>query len=947
MALPNPSRPVLSAIADFTAGPPNTPGASRVSLSSRGAAVTEISISRGRQYELGTVEAGTASLSIHDPGELLNPANTTSPWNSGGNSLLPYRCMQVGAWWNAATKSLAGNLLNSNNPIPGQPVLTYKGAQVSYGYDPSFEAWYLLTYANNATAAPATMPADGTYPVTAITVNASGGYYGYLPRWVPGQTYSVTMDIYAPAGSTVTAVYGSSQVSTTTTGVYQSRSLTVTAVDGHRLDFHVSAGAYPVTFYIANICPVGLIPGWSQTAGSQMRPTLSRAWDGAYSLGSVMQSANDSFSLPLATVPGLTYTVSAYCYGLSSGTVVRMSAAGTAASTNVSDAWQRLSITFDATDAVTTVSWSCPSAASYPASIYVDALQLEVGTSASAFTASGPRWYPLYTGYIERYPQTWVDVGMRGIRPLEAVDALSVLTRTVISQSYAATILADNPSVWIPYNDASLPQAVIYPSGNGSATGYTLVGNGGSVSFQGDTFLDGSPAVAVIQQNSSPPGAGDNTRITYLCTRGTTVSLNPQDCTIEVWLKVSAGSPNLGAASVPPTENIAIEPGGPQYQIGWVTAAGGILCWFYADPNGTTVGPDPVVSSGGFTGYPDDQWHYLAIRLVGGNGLNAVTDDQIGGVALISPNPSTAVGLNNFYLQSETYWNDPVTKISVAHMAVYPRALTDAQVLAHYRRGAGYVGEVSGARAARLLGQYWSSTGYTAAPGALKMAPDYDYNGRAVLEVLQEIAGSESGLVYANAAGTIVFEDRVSRYTNQTALWTFGENTAAGELPYETIEYDFDPTYVYSQVNLTRPGNSNFAPMVNSTAQQQYGQRVLSKQIQCTSDFELQQAGIFYLARYGTPKMRIRKLVLNPAANPALWSAVLSLEISQRITVKRRTSTGTTVSADYYVEQINHTIRSDGEWTVNLQLSPVFVPSAWVLGDSTYGVLGSTTTPVY
>jgi hypothetical protein len=28
-------------------------------------------------------------------------------------------------------------------------------------------------------------------------------------------------------------------------------------------------------------------------------------------------------------------------------------------------------------------------------------------------------------------------------------------------------------------------------------------------------------------------------------------------------------------------------------------------------------------------------------------------------------------------------------------------------------------------------------------------------------------------------------------------------------------------------------------------------------------------------------------------------------------------------------------------------MSPVFVDSAWILGDPDYGVLGSTTTPIY
>ena len=78
-----------------------------------------------------------------------------------------------------------------------------------------------------------------------------------------------------------------------------------------------------------------------------------------------------------------------------------------------------------------------------------------------------------------------------------------------------------------------------------------------------------------------------------------------------------------------------------------------------------------------------------------------------------------------------------------------------------------------------------------------------------------------------------------------------------------------------------------------------------------------------------------------------MWHTVLGLEISQRVTVKRRSDSLTT-SNDYYIEQIIHNVNSDtGEWTVDLQLSPVFNPTAWFLGDATYGVLGTTTIPVY
>jgi hypothetical protein len=238
------------------------------------------------------------------------------------------------------------------------------------------------------------------------------------------------------------------------------------------------------------------------------------------------------------------------------------------------------------------------------------------------------------------------------------------------------------------------------------------------------------------------------------------------------------------------------------------------------------------------------------------------------------------------------------------------------------------------------------------------MADDFTYDptqdgaqSRAVLDALQEIQDSERGLVYAAKDGTVVFEDRSSRYSGtQTALWVFGENPAGAsptEFPYLDYQDDTDPTYTFSQANLTRPGNGNFAPVVNATTQAKYGQRTVTQTLQCTTDFDLTQAGIFYTNRYANPVKRISTLTLNPSANPALWPVVLGLELSQRITVKRRNA-GVTISRDYYVEKITHKVDPENsEWLVDVQLSPVFVTSAWVLGDSTFGILGTSTTPVY
>jgi hypothetical protein len=94
--------------------------------------------------------------------------------------------------------------------------------------------------------------------------------------------------------------------------------------------------------------------------------------------------------------------------------------------------------------------------------------------------------------------------------------------------------------------------------------------------------------------------------------------------------------------------------------------------------------------------------------------------------------------------------------------------------------------------------------------------------------------------------------------------------------------------------------------------------------------------------------MRISKITINPAQNPNLWQAALSLDIGHRITVKRRTAAGTTMTGDYYIEQVSHNVNAAAStWTTDYQLSPVWNPQAWKLGDATLGVLGSTSICVY
>lgn len=838
------SWPLLTAICDFTQGPPGIPGNGAVSLLDNPAsqvAFRKWSTSRGRQYELGTVQTGELTMDLTDPQEWFNPVNTSSPYNSGANSLLPYRQVQIGAWWNAATLSTAGNLLNATNQPPGSTSF----------YDPSFET------------------------------GGVGGWFGFV---------------------------GSPTIANST----------------------------------------------------------AQAFVGTHSLACTFNGGTDAPTVALFVPPYRLQTLSLYVFVPASHTVTaswfnfNSTGVGTligSATSSTTGAWQRLVITGTPATPTNVLELTCTGTT--PATAYVDATQLELGASASAFTASGPTYSEVYTGYIERYPQAWDMAGFRGRKPLTAVDALSPLSRTIISQSYAATVLADGPAVFVPYSDDSFPQTVQRLTGGQPMTPFQALGSqSASVSFGGDSFLDGSKAVVLSQQNSDPLTSGDNTQTTRLGTRYGAVLMDPQSFSMEMWVKVSSGQVFTGAASMAAGESTT-DPGehdGPISYIGLRSFSNSINSYFN-DVNGTQqffIGIN--VTNGRW--FPDGLWHHVVFVLPGSNKWRTNVDGSIGTLLSMASTPPTAK-LDNLFQIVNTYYGDAISTTAVANLAIYPIPLSAAQVTAHYQRGIGYLGEKSGTRALRLLTRYWS-TAVIADTGVTSMAADFSYDGRAMLDVLQEIADTENGLVWADAAGRVHQDSRETRYTattSATSQFTFGENTAGGELPYETLAYDYDPTYVYSQANITSGGTgTQLAPVINTTSQTAYGQRILSKTLQTQNDWDAGQAAQFYVGRYAKPAgapgtgvpPRITGMTINPAANPNLWQAALSLDIGWRVTVKRRTSAGVTITGDYYIEKIDHAVDGDAAtWTVSYQLSPVFVPQVWILGDATNGVLGSTTVAVY
>jgi hypothetical protein len=691
------------------------------------------------------------------------------------------------------------------------------------------------------------------------------------------------------------------------------------------------------------------ISNFTAGGGTTLASSTTHVFAGSKAL-LVTQGGNTSAAWPAAViegVPGMTVTVSVYAY-LTGGAHLQIQCPdGTNSSIlTTQTAFTRITVTYTVQECRDKIVFAGTSVAT--PTYWLDAMQVEWASSASTFATTGPVRYPLYTGYMERWPMAYGDYGNLGMSSAQAVDAIAILSRMGISQSYATTIAADSPLLYAPLNNTvSLNTGSIGTGFLGAVPLELANSTNGSFQWAGDTFPDGDQALVINQRNANNPPTTVTLvgNVTDFQIVNQPVSLSTTGATVEIWCKYTSGVIKIADLTESWTFVTEADTGSAVNVQTWA----GNLQFQLVDPATSTSMLVPVSTvNPAVSGFPDNGWHYYAYTYnTNGTHWTLTVDD-------VEATSTIALGVKNIGYQiieflTSTANGDPLCQQSLGRLGIYNRDIGTAARLAHFNRGNCYQGEFSGSRVSRLLTAFWGGT-INVSPGYLRMASDGSYNTRTVLDVLQEIQDSEHGLLYAGRTGAIVFEDRTYRYGTQTASVAFGENPSGAsptEYPYSAFATDFDPTYVFTQANLGRPGNSSFAPMVNATSKALYGQRILTETIQCLTDFDLTQAGTFYLARYSGPKVRITTLTLDLASQPALWPVALALEISQRVTVHRRTG-GLSTSSDYYIEKISHKIQTEnGSWTVDLQLSPVFVPSAWVCGDSTYGVLGTTTVPVY
>lgn len=233
--------------------------------------------------------------------------------------------------------------------------------------------------------------------------------------------------------------------------------------------------------------------------------------------------------------------------------------------------------------------------------------------------------------------------------------------------------------------------------------------------------------------------------------------------------------------------------------------------------------------------------------------------------------------------------------------------------------------------------------------------------GNSVLQMLQEVADTESGAIYVDADGTIVFDDRVSIVTDPRCITpqaTFDTTTGTGK-EFVDVQITYDDDLIYNIIRVNRKvttaagGDALTGTTVivsNAESISLYGARTLDFELPLPSSYggettygqdRATDIATALAAQYANPELRPSSLMFKPLGDPTdLWPEMLGRKLRDRVTVKFNVpGGGAALQTDAFIGAIRHE-GSPNDWSTSFDLiSASFFSNFLILDNSTFGTL--------
>lgn len=209
-------------------------------------------------------------------------------------------------------------------------------------------------------------------------------------------------------------------------------------------------------------------------------------------------------------------------------------------------------------------------------------------------------------------------------------------------------------------------------------------------------------------------------------------------------------------------------------------------------------------------------------------------------------------------------------------------------------------------------------------------------NNQNVLTYLQQIAGSEPGLLFIGRDGTLTFRERQSSQGMTDVEFT-DDGTGIG---FQNIEIDYGTELLYTRVEVEYTGGTVTAE--NTASVEDYGLSILTLKTLIGTQGDAENLATFLASRYGQPVLRIVGLQTEmDALSSTDQQKILALELGDQAKIRfTPNGIGDPIERTVVIDAIEHRMAPGGH-IVSFNFSQTL--AALILNDTEQGILDENT----
>jgi hypothetical protein len=576
--------------------------------------------------------------------------------------------------------------------------------------------------------------------------------------------------------------------------------------------------------------------------------------------------------------------------------------------------------------------WTVRRTAAAPAWVAAQTHALEFTGTRTGGTGDYVEWdllgaeiRPRFWGMVNQFPVDWeglvstVTVTCTDLfKRLNRLPALrSMLAQEILHQDVAG--VGDIVSAYYPLTEPSGAAAAGDISGGGcGALAVTQVGTGGSLDFGSEGLPDTGDTSATFTPASTSQGkylTGD---------LGAVFETNSAAYaqTVEVWFKTTtAGRVILGMHET----NL-------DHQYVLALNASGELVIEHTEAGGTLT----VYNSARVLN--DGQWHHIVHD--GYTSKQLFIDGVAGPFTLSVVNTTALRTLHIGGYRNGRLFNGQIAHVAINHVTGYIGSVIAPD---HYEAATtGYAGEPADERIQRLA-RYAGLSSVTVHGSTHDPVASQGPGGSSVVARMREVEATESARLYAERDYYgLAYQSRDVRYNPDPLSEVFTIDYA--DLETRQVQLADDDQKLVNIVEAARPGGATQRVTAPSSILA-FGEYEQSLNVLKTSDNSVLDAAYWLVSRYANPGPELREVPIEAYTMPN-YLDILDADISSYFSVYNLPAQAPASTLRVTVEGYTETLK-EASHLIQFHTSASLNDTVWVLDDSVYSVLDSTTRLAY